>query len=62
VSKRLSALFKEAGYTRRMRDECLILRDRDGPLFVRGLAAGERAVPETGDRALKIMIQEIPDE
>ncbi len=56
VSKRLSALFKEAGYTRRMRDACLILRDRDGPLFVRGLAVDERAVPEPGERALKIMI------
>ena len=56
VRKRLSALFKEAGYTRRMRDACLILRDRDGPLFVRGLAVDERAVPESGERALKIMI------
>ena len=56
VSKRLSALFKEAGYTRRMRDACLILRDRDGPLFIRGLAAAERAVPKPGDRALKITI------
>ena len=56
VRKRLSALFKEAGYTRRMRDACLILRDRDGPLFVRGLAVDERAVPEPGERALKIMI------
>ena len=56
VRKRLSALFKEAGYTRRMRDACLILRDRDGPLFVRGLAVDERAVSEPGERALKIMI------
>ena len=56
VRKRLSALFKEAGYTRRMRDACLILRDRDGPLFVRGLAVDERAVPEPGERALKLMI------
>ena len=56
VSKRLSALFKEGGYTRRMRDACLILRDHDGPLFVSGLALDERAVPEPGDRALKIRI------
>ena len=62
VSKRMSALFKEAGYTRRMRDACLILRDRDGPLFARGLALDERAVPEPGGRSLKIMIQEITDE
>ena len=58
----MSALFKEAGYTRRMRDACLILRDRDGPLFARGLALDERAVPEPGGRSLKIMIQEITDE
>jgi len=62
VSKRLSALFKEAGYTRRMRDQCLILRNHNGPLFARGLAVDERAVPEKGERAFKITIQEITDE
>ena len=58
MSKRLSALFKEAGYTRAMRDSCLVLRDKAGPLFVRGLAVDERAVPQKGDRALKITIRE----
>ena len=62
VSKKLSALFKEAAYTREMRDACLILRDEKGPLFVRGLAVDERAVPRKGERAFKITIQEITDE
>ena len=62
VGKRLSALFKEAGFTREMRDACLILRNRDGPLFVRGLALDACAVPKKGERALKITIQEIFDE
>ena len=62
VGKRLSALFKEAGYTREKRDACLIVRDKAGPLLVRGLALDERAAPQKGDRALKITIQEITDE
>lgn len=62
VRKRLSALFKEAGYTREMRDACLIVRDKDGPLLVRGLALDERAAPQKGGRALIITIQEITDE
>ena len=62
VNKKLSALFKEAGYTREMRNACLILRDEKGPLFVRGLAIDERAVPKKGDRAFKITVQEITDE
>lgn len=62
VRKRLSALFKEAGYTREMRDTCLIVRDKSGPLLVRGLALDERAAPQKGGRALKITIQEITDE
>ena len=62
VNKRLSALFKEAGFTRAMRDRCLILRDEAGLFFARGLAIDERAVPKKGDRALKISVQEIIDE
>lgn len=58
VRKKLSALFKEAGYTRRMRDACLILRDGEGPLFARGLAVDERAAPMIGERALKITFTE----
>ena len=58
VNKRLSALFKEEGFTRAMRNACLILRDRDGPLLVRGLAVDERAVPKTGERAWKITFHE----
>jgi tRNA(Ile)-lysidine synthase len=54
LTKRLSALFKEAGYTRAMRESCLILRDGEGPLFVRGLAIDERAVPKKGERAWKL--------
>ena len=62
VRKRLSALFKEAGFTRAMRDRCLILRSKDGPLLVRGLALDERAMPKKGERAWKITIQEIINE
>ena len=58
VRKKLSALFKEAGYTRRMREECLILRDREGPLLARGLAIDQRAVPRPGERAWKISFLE----
>ena len=53
-SKKLRALFKEAGYTRARRDTCPILRDARGPLLVYGLALDERAAPAPGDRALKI--------
>ena len=62
VRKRLSALFKEAGFTRERRDQCLILRDGNGPLLVRGLALDERVSPQKGERAIKITIQEITDE
>ena len=62
VRKRLSALFKEAGYTREMRDHCLILRDEKSPILACGLALDERAAPQIGERALKITIQEITDE
>jgi len=58
LSKRLSALFKEAGYTRRMRDTCLILRNQDGPLLARGLAIDERAAAKPGERAYKISFLE----
>ena len=54
VRKKLSALFKEAGYTRAEREGCPVLRDKNGPLFVRGLAIDERAVPRPGERALKL--------
>ncbi len=54
VRKKLSALFKEAGYTRAQREGCLVLRDANGPLFVRGLAIDERAVPRPGECALKL--------
>ena len=62
VKKRLSSLFKEAGYTRERRDRCLILRDKSGPIFARGLALDERAAPGKGEQAVKITIQEIMDE
>lgn len=58
VSKKLSALFKEAGYTKAERDACLILRDEKGPLLVRGLAIDERAAPQIGDEAVKITFVE----
>ncbi len=57
VSKKLSALFKEAGYTRARRDACLILRDENGPLLVRGLAIDERAAPEIGDEAVRVSFE-----
>ena len=54
LSKKLSVLFKEAGYTRAERDACLVLRDGQGPILARGLAIDERAVPRIGERAWKI--------
>ena len=60
LSKKLSALFKEAGYTRDERDACLVLRDGQGPILARGLAIDERAVPEIGERAWKLSFVEIP--
>ena len=56
--KRLSALFKEAGYTRAEREACLILRDGQGPVLARGLAVDERAWPEIGEKAWKITFVE----
>ncbi|MBQ7693029.1 MAG: tRNA lysidine(34) synthetase TilS [Oscillospiraceae bacterium] len=58
VRKSLSALFKEAGFTRERRDSSLILRDGAGPLFVRGLALDERARPRIGGEALKLSFTE----
>ncbi len=58
VRKSLSALFKEAGFTRERRDASLILRDGAGPLFVRGLALDERARPQIGGEALKLSFTE----
>ncbi len=58
LSKKLSALFKEAGYTRAEREACLILRDGQGPILARGLAADERAWPEIGEKAWKITFVE----
>lgn len=59
VTKKLSALFKEAGYTREERDACLVLRNKDGPLFARGLATDERAWPAKGEAALKVTFSEL---
>ena len=58
VRKSLSALFKEAGFTRERRDAALILRDGAGPLLVRGLALDERARPRIGGEALKVSFAE----
>ena len=58
LSKKLSALFKEAAYTRAEREACLILRDGQGPVLVRGLAIDERAWPELGEKAWKITFEE----
>ncbi len=62
VGKRLSALFKEAGYNRSMRETCLMLRDGDGLLLARGLAIDERAFPHCGDRAWKISFKNMINE
>ena len=58
-TKKLSALFKEAGYTRAERDRTPVIRDDTGPLWVRGLALAERALPCPGERALKISFSEL---
>ena len=58
-TKKLSALFKEAGYTRAERDRTPVIRDDTGPLWVRGLALAEHALPRPGERALKISFSEI---
>ena len=59
VRKKLSALFKEAGYTRAQRDTCPVLRDGAGPLFVYGLAVDERAWPRVGEQALALHFTKI---
>ena len=59
LGKRLSALFKEAGYTRAQRDACLVLRDENGPLLIRGLAIDERAAPKIGEEAWRICFEEV---
>ncbi len=60
-SKKLSALFKEAGMTRQQRDLCPVIRDAAGPLWVHGLALDERAAPAVGERAYKISFTEITE-
>ena len=56
-TKTLKALFTEAHYTQRQRDETLVLRDDGGVLAVLGLAAEERTRCSPGDRALKITLE-----
>ena len=57
-TKKLSALFKEAGIPCAGRDAVPVLRDAEGPLLVRGLAVAERAVPKIGERAVRIRFLE----
>ena len=53
------AMVMEAGYTRAVRDRTPVIRDDTGPLWVRGLALAERALPCPGERALKISFSEL---
>ena len=59
LSKRLSDLFRENGFTRAERAACLILRDEQGPVLARGLAVDERAWPEIGEKAWKITFSDM---
>ncbi|MBQ9686673.1 MAG: tRNA lysidine(34) synthetase TilS [Oscillospiraceae bacterium] len=61
-TKTLKALFQEAGFTQAQRDLTPVIRDSQGPLWVRGLAVSERAVPMPGDRAVRLhFIQTEPE-
>ena len=53
-TKTLKALFSEAGLTQAQRDLTPVLRDGLGPLWVRGLALAERALPEPGEQAVRL--------
>ena len=53
-TKTLKALFTEAGYTQAQRDTTPVIRDDSGILAVCGLAVDERAVPQPGEKALKL--------
>ncbi len=59
-TKKLSAIFKEAGYTRAQRDLTPVVRSVGGKaLLVRGLALEESACPRPGEKALKIRFSEL---
>lgn len=58
-SKTLKKLFTENGWTRRQRDASLVLRDVSGILTVCDLALSDRAQAHTGDRVLKISINDL---
>ena len=58
-TKSLKALFSEAGFTRAQREGCVVIRDGEGPLLVRGLALAERAVPAVGERAVRLTFTQI---
>lgn len=60
-TKTLKALFAEAGYTRQQRDTVPVIRDGSGILAVCGLALDERAVPQPGEKALKLSFTEIDE-
>ena len=58
-SKSLKSLFVERHWPRHKRESCPVLRDGKGLLWVRGLALDERAVPQVGEKALKIVFEKI---
>ena len=60
-SKSLKQLFLEAGYTERQRDITPVFRDSEGVLAVYKLALAERAKPCPGEKAVKIIINTIPE-
>lgn len=59
VTKKLKTLFMEEGIPVHQRDIYPVIRDENGILLVGGIAIDERAVPQPGDKALKISFEEI---
>ena len=58
-TKTLKALFTEAGYTQQQRDTVPVIRGSTGILLVYGLALDERAVPQPGEKVLKLSFTKI---
>ena len=56
-TKKLKALFAEAGMSARERESAVILRDDKGIMAVLGLAPDERFTPKIGDKILRIEIE-----
>ena len=56
-TKKLKALFEEAGMTQFQREQVIVIRDEKQVLAVEGFGVSEWAEAHPGDRALKITIR-----